>query len=76
MHSHANLAACPQCGGTARVDPDISGYDGCPLCNCGDGPTGFVQISATANVTSPDFDALLDDGFILQTPDGGTLVRA
>lgn len=40
------LVVCPKCNGTGRIEPDESGYDGCDLCNYGDGPTGFVSDSA------------------------------
>jgi hypothetical protein len=33
-------AQCKTCRGTGVVAPDENGYDGCPACNYGDGPTG------------------------------------
>ena len=42
MTDEDSLMVCPKCDGTGRIEPDESGYDGCNLCNYGDGPTGFV----------------------------------
>ncbi len=67
-----NLSECRMCKGFGVVNPNLDGYDGCPNCNYGDGPTGCIEVSTTQD----GMVKIVENGTVKITPPPGFVLRS